>query len=416
MREHNARCPISPPIEPGHPRWQEQPETVLAEARESGDGVHWLAHLNYWLITRDEHIRRILSDPDTFNASNAQTPLDRMTTKIESDYRSQVPTVPTVSDADSSSHARIRKILVKELSARAVDTEFAAGIDTAAQVLAERVAARKGPVDLVENLADPLPARVMFSWLGFDHTEHDHLRQWCQAKTPLIWGRLTEQDQRGAIDQLARVWAACRHLVDERRTRPADDLASKLVRDGELSTDEITSAIYALVYAGWETTAGLITHTVRAFLQRPDLWSLATSARVVDEVIEEVLRLDSPVIAWRRKARRNTMIGDTSVPAGADLLLSTASANRDPRIWRNPTTLTLGRPRGTRHLAFGGGLHRCPGVHLAIRETRAAVQALRTTCPYLVLASQEGEQRQESWVFTRRQRLWVTITHEAVHR
>lgn len=148
--------------------------------------------------------------------------------------------------------------------------------------------------------------------------------------------------------------------------------------------------LFAFFTAGHETTASLLGNAVHQLLRHRDAWeALCADPALAEAAVEEVLRFDSPVITWRRIARRDTDIGDVTIPVGAQVLLALASANHDEAVFERPERFDPARPDARRHLSFGHGIHHCLGAALARLEGRVALEELSTRLPSLRLA-QDG--------------------------
>ena len=194
-----------------------------------------------------------------------------------------------------------------------------------------------------------------------------------------------EVDGGGARDRFAE-------LEDARRARgPGDDLVSALIsaRDGDerLSTQELLSTIFQLIVAGHDTTASLIGNSVVALLRRPDqLNRLRSDPTRIPAAIEELLRYDAPVPhSTFRYAVAPIDIGGVTIPAGAQVIICLAAANRDGGQYADPEELDINRVE-SRHLAFGHGIHHCVGAPLARMEGQVAFGSLLRRFPALRLA------------------------------
>src|SRR5437016_3063406 len=180
-------------------------------------------------------------------------------------------------------------------------------------------------------------------------------------------------------------------LVEAKYDSPGDDLVSALIsaRDGDEHLDqrELLSTIFQLIVAGHDTTASLIGNSVVALLRHPDqLAALRGDPGKISAAIEEFLRYDAPVPhSTFRYAVEPVEIGGVTIPAGAQVIINLAAANRDEGHNADPEGLDVER-RGVRHLAFGHGIHFCLGAPLARMEGHLALDALLRRFPYLRLA------------------------------
>jgi len=170
-------------------------------------------------------------------------------------------------------------------------------------------------------------------------------------------------------------------LVESRRAEPRDDLVSRLIASREAGMDPLTTpeiAVFAmgLLFAGHETTANLVANTVLNVL-RHGLWErLAANVHLVPRAIEETLRFEPPVQGMIRRATQDVEIAGVRIPRGEQVLLSFASANRDPSQYPEPGRFDIDRPEPLRHLGFGHGVHFCLGAELARMEAQAAISCL----------------------------------------
>ena len=187
------------------------------------------------------------------------------------------------------------------------------------------------------------------------------------------------------------VVAMLAELVEAKQAAPADDLVSGLIsaRDGgeRLSTQELLSTIFQLIVAGHDTTTSLLGNSVVALLRHPaQLARLRSDPGKIAAAIEEFLRYDAPVPhSTFRYATEPVEIGDSVIPAGAQVIICLAAANRDADRHADPEVLDIDRA-DTRHLAFGHGIHHCLGAPLARMEGQLALGSLLHRFPELRLA------------------------------
>jgi cytochrome P450 len=209
----------------------------------------------------------------------------------------------------------------------------------------------------------------------------------------VIFGRASEDEQIGAAHELASFWQYAGALVDERTEGPSDDFISALAqaRDGDsdaLTHEELTSIMLMILFAGHETTTNLLGNSFHRLLADRSSWeAICRDPSLIPNTVEEVLRFDSSVIAWRQKAKQEVEIGGVRVPADAKLLLLLGSANRDPAVFSNPDQFDIRRPNAREHLSFGYGPHNCLGAPLARLEARVVLEEVSRRLPTLRLAA-----------------------------
>jgi cytochrome P450 len=247
-----------------------------------------------------------------------------------------------------------------------------------------------GQMDVIADLAYPLPTTVIADLLGLPTADRARFKQWSDdiaAGFFLIVGRETAAAVRRAYESQVALAAYFRELVAERRAHPRDDLLSALVAaeaDGAmLSEDELLATCVLLLFAGHETTTNLIGNGVLALLEHADQFErLQQEPALLGSAIEEFLRYDGPVQATARRATVGFELHGTRVNPGDYLLLVLGAANRDPAQFAEPDRLDLGRA-DHRHLAFSLGPHFCLGAALARLEASVAFESLLRRLPRL---------------------------------
>ncbi|GAA4711597.1 cytochrome P450 [Pseudonocardia yuanmonensis] len=379
-------CPVRADVDPFDAAYLADPYPLLAELREH-DPVAYLPVLDMWAVTRHADIDAVFRDPTTFSASIAQDPVfppAPEAREVLAGFRAS----PTMSNCDPPKHTRVRRHTARAFSARRIATVEPAIRSRAAELIAAML--REPEPDVVEALTFPLPASMIFTLIGFPPEDTEMLRGWCGNRTAFSWGRPTAEEQTGIARNMVRYWRYCEGFVHARLADPADDYTSDLLRahlaDSEdLSVDEIVNVVYGLSFAGHETTTNLTTNGLRRLLEDGARWeALCADPALVPAAVEEVLRYDTSVIAWRRRTTRPVSVGGVDLPEGARLLLLLGAAGRDPDAHPDPERFDLHRePRP--HLAFGKGVHFCLGAPLARLEFRILLELLTAAAPDLEL-------------------------------
>ena len=266
--------------------------------------------------------------------------------------------------------------LVRELTAQSVETRLSSG-----------------GADLIRDLAWDLPALVIFRVLGIPDEDVARVKAGAESRLLLMWGRPKEDEQTRLVQGMAAFWRYAETLVARRAEQRRDDFTSDLLlaRDGDLPAlthQEVTQIVYELLFAGHETTTGLIGNALRRLLSERHAWEeICADPSLIPNAIEEVLRFDSSVIAWRRKTTEAVEIGGVPVPAEANLLLLLGSANHDPAVFEDPEHFDIHRQNAKEHLSLGFGPHYCLGAPLARLEVRIVLEELSARLPSLRLIS-----------------------------
>ena len=321
------------------------PYPHLARARTDAP-VFYAADLDMWVVSRYADIEAIFTDPATFSAAIAQDPVfpladEARTTLREGGFRAGA----TMSNCDPPKHTRIRRHNLRAFSARRT-----AALEPRVRAAAEELVTAmldKPRFDVVEELTYPLPAYMIFTLIGFPPEDTELLKSYCGNRMAFSWGRPTVAEQTAIAANMARYWRYCERFVADRIADPRDDFTSDHVRvhldDPEaLTVDEIVGVIYGLSFAGHETTTNLTTNAVRRLLEHPDQWrEICADPTLIPGAVEEVLRFDTSVIAWRRITTRAVSIGGVEVP-------SARQADADARR-RRPRPGAVPRPGRLRH-------------------------------------------------------------------
>ena len=362
------------------------PYPFLARLRDETP-VAYCPAIDMWIVTRHADVEHVFTHPDRFSAAIAQAPLFALCQQAMDILRAGFRIQPVMSNADKPVHPRIRRRLAQAFSARRMRVLTPVIEQRCAQLI--DAFADRGEADLMRELCYPLPALTIFAMIGFPEQDSDRIKAWCADKLVVNWGRPSEEQQIRAARTMVEFWAYCEDFVAMRRRDPADDLTSDLMTgrdDSEPLTDgEIASIVFGLSFAGHETTTNLAGNALRQVLER-GLWAdLRQDRDAIPGVVEETLRFDSSVIAWRRVAREDCEIGGVAVPAGAKLMLSLAAANRDPAKFPEPDRFDPARAGADQHLSFGKGVHYCLGVPLARIETGVVLNQLLDRFPDLAL-------------------------------
>ncbi|HET6500309.1 MAG TPA: cytochrome P450 [Amycolatopsis sp.] len=331
-------------------------------------------HGGFWFLTRSEDIFAAEQDPETFSVAPSM---------LLPAFGTDVPLIPI--DIDPPEHTDYRKILLPLFTPKAV-AQLDEGMRRAARELAAEVAAH-AVVDASYAFARPMPTIVFSRLAGFPEQDWPKFDRWVDD---IIYQRTVDPDQ---------AWKAGREVMDyfaallrSRAGDPGDDdliyhLLTAEIKGRKLTHDELLSYCYLLFLAGLDTTAWAI---------RSSLWYLARNpaaqARLrenPDEIpaaAEEFLRTLSPVQAMARTCKKDTEVSGRQIKAGERVVLVFGAGNRDPEVYDDADDIVLDR-QNNRHLAFGGGIHRCLGSNLGRQELVVALEEFLDIVPEFSLAN-----------------------------
>ncbi|APA95674.1 cytochrome P450 family protein [Nocardia seriolae] len=283
---------------------------------------------------------------------------------------------------DPPEHTRLRALVNRAFSSRAVRELAPRVTELADALLAELAADATVDLDLLDRYAFPLPMLVICELLGVPSAERDNFRAW---STTLVSNDETPAARGAAVQQFV---AYIDQLIRAKSAEPAEDLLSELITASEegdrLSHRELISMVFLLLVAGFETTVNLISNAVAILLSDKAVReTLDRDPARVPDFVEEVLRYESPASeATFRYTTVPVTLGGVEIPAGQRILVSMAAADRDPSRFADPHTVDLDRA-DKNHLAFGYGIHRCVGAPLARMEAGIALTRLLAAYPDL---------------------------------
>jgi cytochrome P450 len=414
IEPQHANYPVDPDFDPLAPDYLEDPYPYYARFRRETP-IFYAPKIDFWVLSRYEDIMGIVQDPESFSNARVQEPLHPLTPKALEKLKAGVRVVPTTSTADPPLHRRTRKHAARAFSARRV-ASLTPRIRQVATGLIDRMMP-DGRADMVERFAFPLPASVVFSLIGYPEEDAEMLKSWCSDRLKITWGRPLPEEQLAAVEKMTSFFDYIENFVHEKANNLGDDYTSDLLRiraedEDNLSFQEVVSICYSLSFAGHETTTNLILNGLRQLLGRPRLWDeLREEPSLIENAVEETLRRDTSVIAWRRSTTRPTEVAGVEIPEGARLMLLLASANRDERIFEDPDEFDIRRENANKHIAFSHGIHFCLGAPLARLEARIAFELLTERLPDLRLSpSDQHTEFDSNMSFRGPKELWVEWT------
>ncbi|NEA98023.1 cytochrome P450 [Streptomyces sp. SID13726] len=391
---------------------QSDPYPHYDHARNA-DGLARVAELDAWLVARDADVREVLRRPEDFSSANALVPDVLPSPAALAVLGGGFGGRPVVVTADGDLHQRLRAPIVRGLS----PSRVAAVLPYAAERAAALVDgfAEDGRVELMSAYAQRLPGDVIGRIVGLDPADVPAVVHGGHRAEELLFRPLEEAEQVAAAEDVV----AMQHLLDryarERHAGPREDLCTELVASltepGELTLDhrhELVAHLQNLLIAGHLTTTALIGTTVLHLLRHPGQWELlCAEPERIPAAVEEAARYDGALQGFRRVTTRAVTLAGTELPAGATVFVAFAGANRDGVRHPRPDAFDITRPPG-RHLAFGFGVHSCPGSQLAREQLRLTLQELTRRLPGLRLAEGEPVTMRPTMIHRSPQRLHLT--------
>ncbi|MEH0841972.1 cytochrome P450 [Micromonospora sp. CPCC 205711] len=327
-----------------------------------------VAHL---VVTRHALVRQVLAEPVTWlpdNALDAVTPVPVAALRILARHRFRLP--PTLANNSGASHPAIREIVAEALHPARVDAQRPWLTDLVRRRVArlDTALAAGEPVDLYAALAADLPLLVLARLVDLPDAPVEAVKDFARAALELFWAPLDADRQLALAAEVGRF-----HTVLRDFAATGGGLAARLRAAGH-SPDVVVGALFFLLVAGQETTSQFLTLLLHRLAGEPTVRAGLRDGRVaVADVVEEGLRLEPPIVTWRRVAAADTTLGGTAVAAGTSVVLWLARAGRDPEVVAEPSGFLPGQRGSRRHLAFGAGAHRCVGAQLARMEAAVVV-------------------------------------------
>jgi cytochrome P450 len=293
---------------------------------------------------------------------------------------------------DPPDHTRLRSLVSKAFAARTVDS-MRARIQAITTDLLDRVA-KSGRMDIIQDLAYPLPITVIAEMLGVPIEDRDKFKRWSDDFIDFISHIASPDQDNRTLQSVLELAEYFRKIIAEMRSHPQEDqnnllgaLAAAEERGDVLTEEELLSNCMLILAAGHETTINLIGNGMLALLTHPDQkQKLQENPTLITTAVEEFLRYDSPVQWTGRIVKQDLELGGQSLKAGQGVNFCFGAANRDPTQFPDPDRLDIRRTEN-KHLAFGFGTHFCLGAALARMEGQIAIGSLLARFPDMKLAA-----------------------------
>ncbi len=383
-----------PTFNPFDPAFRADPYPFYGRLREL-DPVH-VSPLGFVVLTRYEDVVRTLRGNEfsrdvEANATENDDPARQLRRERLRRRREEGGAAKNILSLDPPDHTRLRRLVSLAFTPSAIE-RLRPRIEQLVDGILDR-AAERGSMELVDELAFPVPFQVISDLLGMPTEREAEIREWSQTLTAALEPTADEAVLEEADVAIGHLGSYLDEVIAERRQHPGDDLLSQLLVVEEagdrLSPAELRSFVVLLYVAGHETTVNLIGNGLLALLRHPDELRRWRDDPALDATaIDELLRFDGPVQQTVRIPIQPVRYGDVEVAPGTTVMTVLGAANHDPAMFDDPEALRLDRPNSGRHLAFAAGIHYCLGASLAKLEATVAISSVIRRFPDVALAGE----------------------------
>jgi cytochrome P450 len=385
----------APVFNPFDPAFRADPYPFYAQLREH-DPVH-VSPYGFTVLTRYEDVARTLRGGEfsrdvEANAAAGEVDSARARRRVELRRRHEAgETAKSILSLDPPDHTRLRRLVSLAFTPSAIE-RLRPRVQQLVDDCLDRAAERRS-IELVDDLAFPVPFQVISDMLAMPTERRDEIRDWSQALTGALEPTADDAVIAAADAASAQLSAYLRDVIADRRRHLGDDVLSQLLQVEEagdrLSPAELMSFVVLLYVAGHETTVNLIGNGALALLRHPDELARWRDDPALDSsAVDELLRYDGPVQQTVRIPMQEVRYGDVTVAPGSTVMTVLGAASHDPAMFDEPETLRLDRPNANRHLGFSAGIHYCLGASLAKLEATVAITSLIRRFPDLALAGE----------------------------
>ncbi|MGH1493259.1 MAG: cytochrome P450 [Acidimicrobiales bacterium] len=357
----------------------EYPYPIFEAMRQDGAVLHSKMYQQYYVLGHEE-AKEVLASSDVIVSEQRELlHVLNPSKKLRPQAKSFIDHLLLF--IDPPDHTRLRRMVSRAFSPRQISRIEDAVDRLAKEMVAEMLATAQrsgGSVNVVDHFTEPLPVNVICELLGVPEERWEWAAE-VSGAISLLGNLMSGFDPDYVSSSIEDMRAYFLELADERRANPADDLITELVavdEDGDrLNDDELVGIVGILMFAGHETTSGLLGNSIIALADNPEQRSfIRANPDRWDNAVEELLRWDTPLQVDPRTSTAEIAVGDSRIKKGSNILVFLGAANRDPDFYDDPNVLRLDR-HDPQPVSFGHGMHHCLGHALARMETKVAMRA-----------------------------------------
>lgn len=387
-----AGCPVTAAGEAFQPFSEEyiaDPYRFFAEVRDS-EPVFYSPEMDSWVVMKYADCVSVFRDPETFSPVVARHPV-RSLCPAAADVRDaqNIEIEPSLVDEDAATHKANRRLFGDAFTPKRVNE-----VEPRVRAIVSRFIDKiidQGEAELVSDMLYEIPALAIFIFLGAPDDKALMVKDLGSKRAVVNWGFPTDDEQVAIMSDMGASWDFTVKLVDDALENPGDNYLGDMVRlyredPSRFSVNYLRNVMFLMQFAGHETTTQASANGLKRLLSDRAKWdTLIADPSLIPNAVEEILRYDSSIFAWRRIATRDTEIVGTPVPKGGKVLIMMGSGNRDPDMFEDPENFDPARKNAKRHLGLGHGAHFCMGAPLARMEMKVILEELVRRLPHMHL-------------------------------
>jgi cytochrome P450 len=345
--------------------------------------VYRMPETGIYVVTRYDDVRAVVKDTVTY--SSVILGMEALQGENANLYQDILRKrgwehVHVLHRTDEPKHAHHRRLVERAFTAKRV-RELAPKVDALSHELIDRFIDR-GECEFISEFAIPLPGIIMGEQIGLPRDEFKRFQSWAYAMLETS-NRIMSEDE---IRKTAEIELDAQHylaeILEDRKQNPTDDLVSALVHaaiEGEepFNDHELQNLMHQMITGGYETTTSAIGHGLWLLIRNPDqMAALRADEGHLKNFVEETLRIESPVQGLMRNVTTDTELAGVHIPAGSTVIVRYGAANHDTSKFECPRKFDIERSNAGMQLAFGSGVHFCPGAMLARQEITSGIRAI----------------------------------------
>ncbi|MBT5073202.1 MAG: cytochrome P450 [Kordiimonadaceae bacterium] len=392
--------------------YQVNPAEALRWSRDK-EPVFYNPKLKYWIVSRYDDVKAVFRDNILFSPSIALEKITPAPPEAEEILKSYGYAMNrTLVNEDEPAHMERRRVLLESFAPEELEKHKPAIRQLTREYMDRFI--DNGKADLVSEMFQEIPLMVALHFLGVSDDDIEKLRNFSVAHTVNTWGKPSADEQLNVAHSVGKFWQTATEILENMKAEPDGKgwmhhtIRQHLKYPDVVTESYLRSMMMAILAAAHETTSNATVNTFKVLLSNRENWQeICDNPKLIPNAVEECLRYEGSVAAWRRRATVATNVGGVDIPSGAKLLIVLASANHDERHFENPDEIDLYRENTTDHLTFGYGSHQCMGKNIARMEMRIFLEEFTKRLPHLELVADQHYDYLPNTSFRGPSSLWV---------